>query len=133
SLRRSSPVMDQHRRRSDFSQRGAAVYLDQPARRLPHIYLYSLDGGAPKQLTHGPWEVTAIAGVHEASGRVYSQSSEPSPLERQLYSVRLDGAEKRRLSSGAGTHRISMAPECAYYLDTFSNLTSPPEIGRAHV
>lgn len=92
-----------------------------------HIYLYSLDGAAPKQLTHGPWEVTAIAGVDERGGRVYYQSSEPSPLERQLYSIGLDGGDKRRLTAGAGTHRISMSPACVYYLDTFSNLTSPPE------
>lgn len=92
-----------------------------------HIYLYSLHGAAPKQLTTGPWEVTGIAGVDEGGGRVYYRSSEPSPLERQLYSIRLDGGDKRRLTAGAGTHRISMAPGCAYYLDTFSNLTSPPE------
>jgi dipeptidyl-peptidase 4 len=92
-----------------------------------HIYLYSLDGAAPKQLTRGSWEVTAIAGVDERGGRVYYQSSEPSPLERQLYSIRLDGGDKRRLTAGEGTHRISMAPGCAHYLDTFSNLTTPPE------
>jgi dipeptidyl-peptidase-4 len=92
-----------------------------------HIYLYSLDGAARKQLTTGAWEVTAIAGVDESGERIYYQSSEASPLERQLYSIRLDGGDKRRLTAGAGTHRISMAPGCAYFLDTFSNLTSPPE------
>src|SRR5262249_1540139 len=92
-----------------------------------HIYLYSLDGGAPRQLTSGAWEVTAVAGVDEAGGRVYYQSSEPGPLERQLYSVRLDGGDKRRITSAAGTHRISMAPGGAYFLDTFSSLTAPPE------
>jgi len=92
-----------------------------------HIYLYSLDRAVRKQLTTGPWEVTSIAGVDDAGGRVFYQSSEPSPLERQLYSIGLDGGDKRRLTAGAGTHRISMAPRCAYYLDTFSNVTSPPE------
>jgi dipeptidyl-peptidase-4 len=98
-----------------------------------HIYLYSLDGlhsfdgRTREQLTSGPWEVTGIAGVDETSGRVYYQSSESSPLERQLYSVRWDGTDKRRVTMGAGTHRISMAPGCGYFLDTFSSLTSPPQ------
>jgi dipeptidyl-peptidase-4 len=92
-----------------------------------HLYLYSLDGTEPQQLTKGAWEVTDFAGLDEKAGRVYYRSTEASPLERQLYSVRLDGGEKRRITAGAGTHRISMAPGASYFLDTYSNVTSPPE------
>ena len=97
-----------------------------------HLYLYSLDGGEPRQLTRGAWEVTDVYGVNENTGRVYFRSTEANPLERQLYSVDLDGTGKRRLTQGAGTHRISIAPMSGppgsgVYLDIFSNLTSPPE------
>ncbi len=50
--------------------------------------------------------MTDFVGVDEKAGRVYYRSTEASPLERQLYSVRLDGGEKRRITAGAGTHRI---------------------------
>lgn len=33
-----------------------------------HLYLYSLDGAAPQQLTKGAWEVTDVAAVDEKSG-----------------------------------------------------------------
>lgn len=91
-----------------------------------HLYLYSVDGKSVRQLTKGSWEVTGIAGVDEAAGRVYYTSSETSPLERQFYSVAMTGEGKRQLSSGAGTHSIVMGPGGYFYLDTFSNVSSPP-------
>jgi dipeptidyl-peptidase 4 len=91
-----------------------------------HIYLYSNDGKQVKQLTKGPWEVTAVDGIDEAAGRIWYTSTEPSSLEHHLYSVSFDGAGKRALTPAAGTHSVSMAPNGAFYLDTFSSLTSPP-------
>lgn len=92
-----------------------------------HLYMFSAGGGEPKQLTKGAWVVSDIVGVDEHAERVYFRSTEDSPLERQLYSVKLDGTDKRRVTNGAGTHRVSMAPRGAAFLDVFSNLTSPPE------
>lgn len=92
-----------------------------------HLYLYSLDGAAPQQLTKGAWEVTDVTGLDEKAGRVYYRSTEASPLERQLYSVRLDGGDARRITGGAGTHRISMSADASCFLDIYSNLSSPPE------
>jgi dipeptidyl-peptidase-4 len=92
-----------------------------------HLYLFATTGGDPKQLTKGEWVVSDIAGVDETGGRAYFRSTEDSPLERQLYSVRLDGTDKRRITKGAGMHRVSMAPGCTVFLDIYSNLTSPPE------
>ena len=91
-----------------------------------HIYLYSNDGKQVRQLTHGDWEVTAIAGVDEAGGRVFYTSSEPTHLEQQLYEIGLDGRNQRRLTAEPGTHRISMGPGGAYYLDAYSSLSTPP-------
>jgi dipeptidyl-peptidase-4 len=91
-----------------------------------HLFLYSIDGGEPRQLTKGAWQVTDIVGL-DNTGRVYYRSTEASPLERQLYSVQWDGAGKRRITTGAGTHRISMAPGGSYFFDVYSNVSSPPE------
>lgn len=92
-----------------------------------HLYLYFTDGRAARQLTKGAWQVADVAGVDEPSGRIYFRSTEGSPLERQLYSVKLDGTDKKRVTHGAGTHRVSMAPNCAVFLDVYSNFASPPE------
>jgi dipeptidyl-peptidase-4 len=90
-----------------------------------HIYLYSIDGREKKQLTKGAWEVKGIAAVDEAAGRIFYTSSEATHLERHLYSIRLDGGGKRRLTTEPGTHSIAMSPTGAWYFDTWSSLQSP--------
>jgi dipeptidyl-peptidase-4 len=90
-----------------------------------HLYLYNVDGKLEKQLTSGNWEVENLAGIDEARRRVLFTSTEESPTERQLYAVGLDGTNKQRLSKGAGTHTMSMAPNASYYSDDYSSLNSP--------
>src|SRR5207302_522407 len=69
-----------------------------------HIYLYSRDGRMQKQLTRGEWAVDRVIGVDPDGQNVLYTSAEESPLERQVYAVRLDGTAKRKLSQGGGTH-----------------------------
>lgn len=93
-----------------------------------HLYLCAIDDkhASQSQITKGDWEVTQVAGVNEETHEVFFVSTEQSPLERQLYRVRLDGKQKQRLSGGGGTHTISMSPTTRYYMDTASTLATPP-------
>lgn len=91
-----------------------------------HLYLYSLDGQQQKRLTEGEWEVTELAGVDEAHQKVYFVSTQASPLDRELYSVKLNGRDRAQISRERGTHEVSMNPTADYYLDTFSSSTEPP-------
>ncbi len=91
-----------------------------------HLFHYSIDGNLVGQLTRGDWEVTEVAGVDETAAEVFYLSTEPSPLERHLYRVALDGGATTRLTQASGTHSVSMAPGCGFYLATFSNLATPP-------
>jgi dipeptidyl-peptidase-4 len=90
-----------------------------------HIYLYSNDGKQMRQLTRGNWEVSAINAVDEPGGRLFYTSNEPTPLERHLYTVKLDGSGKKQLTAANFTHNASVSPTGSYYLDTYSNLSSP--------
>ncbi len=90
-----------------------------------HLYLYDLSGKLLKQLTHGDWEVAALAGVDEQRGMIYFTATEKSPIERHLYRVGLEGGAVTRLTRDAGAHAIKMAPDAAHYLDTYSNAITP--------
>jgi dipeptidyl-peptidase-4 len=113
--------------------RGAPRFLEDGLRFLwtsersgyRHLYLRDVNGKSDAQLTSGDWAVDEIAGVDQKRELVYYTSTEASPIERQLYAVRFDGSDKRRLSSGEGTHRASVSPDGAYYLDDFSSVSSP--------
>lgn len=93
-----------------------------------HLYLYTADGRDARQLTRGDWEVAKVEGVNEQTGTVYFTSTEAGPLQRQLYSVGLNGRDKKRLTSEPGTHAITMNPEATHYLDRFSSAAQPPRV-----
>jgi dipeptidyl-peptidase 4 len=90
-----------------------------------HLYLYSNEGKLVQKITTGNYEVAAFLGVDEKQKTLYYSSTEPSPLERHLYSISLDGKKKTRLSNAAGTHTINMSNDFQYYIDYHNNITQP--------
>lgn len=90
-----------------------------------HIYLYGMDGKEHAQLTKGDWEVSRIAGVDEANGVVYFTAKEKSPMESHLYRVALDGKGFTRITKDEGTHSVQVSPDAQYYVDTYSNSSTP--------
>jgi dipeptidyl-peptidase 4 len=90
-----------------------------------HIYLYGMDGKEHVQLTKGDWEVSRIAGVDEAKGVVYFTAKEKSPIESHLYRVALDGKGFSRITKDEGTHSVQVSPDAQYYVDTYSNSSTP--------
>ncbi|HVQ40658.1 MAG TPA: DPP IV N-terminal domain-containing protein, partial [Vicinamibacterales bacterium] len=103
-----------------------------------HLYRYTLDGRLVNQVTRGPWSMMssagvawvrqAVAGIDETAGAVYFTAMERSSVTRDLYRVGLDGAGMTRVSAEAGSHRVSMAPNARFYLDTFSDVTTLPSM-----
>ncbi len=91
-----------------------------------HLYVYATDGRRLAQITHGNWEVTALAGVDEKAGAVYFLAGQPTPLERQLFRVPLGGGPAERITSDAGTHLVSMNRSADAFLDHRSNTGEPP-------
>ncbi len=93
-----------------------------------HVYRYGYDGKLKNQVTKGDWTVTRVEGIDPKSRTVYFTSTEASPLQRQVYSVRFDGSGKRRLTKTEGNHRIDMSPNTKYYIDTWSNTETPRQV-----
>jgi dipeptidyl-peptidase-4 len=93
-----------------------------------HIYLYGMDGELVKQVTSGEWDVTDFIGHDDRNYRLYYISAETSPLERNLYSVRVDGRRKEMLTNGEGRHSINMSRDFKYFIDTYSDHNKPPVI-----
>ncbi|MEJ2162805.1 MAG: S9 family peptidase [Robiginitalea sp.] len=101
-----------------------------------HIYLHATDGQEQYQLTSGPWEVTDYYGYDPGSKRIFYQypgsklifynSTEQGSINRVFYSVSDKGKRKRRLSMGSGTNRASFSADFSYFINTFSNVETPP-------
>lgn len=91
-----------------------------------HLYLHSIRHGLLAQLTHGAWEVTEVVGC--ADEHVWYLSTETSPLRRNLYSIRLNGTQKRRLTPDEGFYTIAPSAGMKYYISTFSNASTPNRV-----
>jgi dipeptidyl-peptidase-4 len=91
-----------------------------------HIYLYDRDGKLVRQITKGEWDVTGFDGVDEKNGWVYFTAAHPSPLERHLYRIRLDGKGLQRITREPGTHRVNLNGGYQFYIDTYSRMNTPP-------
>ncbi len=90
-----------------------------------HLYLHSLTKGALNPITAGDWDIANILGVDNNKGVVYYLSTEGSPLRRNLYSVKLNGKDKKRITTEEGTYRINFSKGFKYYISYFSNANTP--------
>ncbi|MFQ6613182.1 MAG: DPP IV N-terminal domain-containing protein, partial [Fidelibacterota bacterium] len=64
-----------------------------------HAYLYDYQGKLIRQVTRGAWEITEISGVDEKQGWLYFYGKKDSPLEQQVYRIRLDGTRLEKISN----------------------------------
>ncbi len=92
-----------------------------------HIYLYTIEGKLVKQLTTGAWDVTEVYGYDNKHKRVYYQSAEETPLNRDIYYVDLKGKQVK-LSERKGTNNADFSNNFKYYVNTFTNIQTPPYI-----
>ncbi len=108
--------------------RGGSVLLASERDGWRHLYLFDAAGRLRRRPTEGPWEVRGVEHVDEEGGWVYFRATRDGPLEEHLYRVRLDGSALERLTWEAGTHRVALAPRGALFLDSWSNLSTPPRL-----
>ena len=92
-----------------------------------HLYLYSAGGNLIKQITKGKFEVKSFLGWDEKTNTYYYSSNEESPLRTAIYKIDAKG-RKTKLSSRTGTNQAIFSKSMKYYINTFSNLTTPPVI-----
>jgi dipeptidyl-peptidase-4 len=93
-----------------------------------HVYLYGRDGRLIRQVTDGDWDVIDFLGANESGSRIWFTSSEASPLERQLYSIGIDGRGRRRITRDTGWHAAELAPDARHLVDTWSRAGAPPVV-----
>lgn len=93
-----------------------------------HLYRYDYSGKLLNAVTSGEWEVTYVHHIDPKAGNVYFTSTEASPMERHLFVADLDGKNKRRLTTVAGRHTINLSPNGQYFIDRYSNVSTPTQV-----
>ena len=91
-----------------------------------HIYHYDKTGKLKNQVTKGNWEVTSYYGFDEKSKTIFYQSVENGSINRDVYSINLNGKNKKRLTSETGTNNATFSPNFEYFINSFSSATKAP-------
>ncbi|TXE07273.1 S9 family peptidase [Seonamhaeicola algicola] len=92
-----------------------------------HIYHYDNNGKLINQVTKGNWDVTNYYGYNPKAKRIFYQSVENGSINRDVYSIKINGRDKKRLSNNEGTNNASFSADFSYFINTFSNATTPTQ------
>ncbi|MGJ8664802.1 MAG: S9 family peptidase [Patiriisocius sp.] len=90
-----------------------------------HIYYFDKNGKQKYQVTKGNWEVTSYYGYDEKTNKIFYQSTENGSINRDVYSISLDGTNKKRLSTGTGTNGADFSADYSCFINSFHNTTTP--------
>ena len=103
------------------------VYFQSERDGFSHLYVVSAEGGEPRQLTSGKWEVTNTR-LSEDKTRFYLTTSESDLAQQQLYSMAAEGGERTRITTTPGHHRAVFSPDETWIADLYSYTNKPTEL-----
>lgn len=92
-----------------------------------HIYHYDKSGKLKNQVTRGQWEVTNYYGYDPDSRKIFYQSTENGSINRDVFSIRLNGKNKTRLTEKTGNNAADFSADYTYFINAHTSATSPSE------
>jgi len=96
--------------------------------RSGYSHLYRWNAGRWTQLTHGDWAVEDVAGVNEATKRVYFTGTAETPIEQQVYWVSYDHpGPPARVTERGWYNNAVMDKQATHALITRSNPSQPSQ------
>ena len=109
-----------------FTRDGRYFILSSEKSGYNHLYRYDLQGNLINAITSGQWDVNSFHGLDEQNGIVYYTSHEQGATENHLYSIGVDGKNKRKLTPEAGYHTPAFSNHYLYFINNHTTINTPP-------
>lgn len=115
--------------RLHFLKNSKRFILESDKTGWNNLYLYDLSGKLLNAVTEGKFTVTGIERIDEKNNVIYfTARSRENTARTDLYSVRMNGSDLKRLTFGDYNHIVEMSPSGNYFLTAYSNSTTPTRI-----
>jgi len=112
-----------------FLNGGKDILWESERSGWTHLYLFPRDGGAPRPLTSGTFDVLGVQRVDTIGKWVYYIASPDNPTQRYLYRINYEkkGPAQRITPTGEpGVHSYNMSPTGRYAIHVYSRFGVPP-------
>ncbi len=95
-----------------------------------HLYLYSMDGALKNAITSGKYTVTGIRYIDEKNETIFfTGRSRENTAHTDLYSVKFNGSDLRRLTFGDYNHaQTNLSPTGKYFVTVYNNVSTPSKM-----
>ncbi|MBZ5619164.1 MAG: alpha/beta fold hydrolase, partial [Acidobacteriia bacterium] len=103
------------------------VFFQSERTGYSHLYAVPFDGGEPRALTSGKWEVLNVRQSKDKS-HFYLTASKETSYEQHLYEMGAEGGPLTRLTAAPGKHAATLSPDERWIADIYSYTNKPPEL-----
>ena len=103
------------------------IYFQSERTGYSHLYVAPFDGGEPKALTSGKWEVDGVT-LSKDKSRFLLTTSEADAGEHNVYEMSAEGGARTRLTSLPGGHACVPSLDDRWFADIYSYTNKPPEL-----
>lgn len=107
-----------------FLKNGNFIWLSEQD-GFKHIYLYDKNGKKIRQITSGNFEILDFYGINASENTLFFSSSEVHATEKHIYSISIDGKNKKRLTQKGTYHSPQFSKTMDYFVDTYSSAGVP--------
>lgn len=107
---------------------GSGFIVNSVRNGWENLYYYSWDNRLIVQLTNFNFRVNSLDRVDEDQKLVYLTATGQESTDSHCFRIGLDGKNLVQITSGNGTHDVSISPKGTWFIDTWSSLVSPGSI-----
>ena len=90
-----------------------------------HLYLYDMNGKKLNAITSGEMDVTEVFGLDEKNSVIWFQAAAPTPSDRAIFSVKLNGKGQKNLLPLGGHQNAEFSNTFSYFILQQSKANEP--------
>ncbi|MCE1165506.1 MAG: S9 family peptidase [Bacteroidetes bacterium] len=90
-----------------------------------NAYIHSADGKVVSQITKGAPGIADLKGVDEDNRTIYFAAFESAPYNRDIFSIKFDGSDRKKLSVKEGFNNALFTSKFKYYILSNSDANTP--------